>query len=154
MRLTNFLLVCNLAGLLYLIRCNRARPAHPLPTGESKIMFIVKDDNPSVGYRVTPGTAVDAEGNEVSPEQLTVEVVSSDPDIVAVQPDPTDGTAGTISFGKPGDAAITATVSSSGGIHAVYGAQFHITTGDPASISGGSIAFDGLTEAEDTTVVG
>lgn len=137
-----------IAILILLIHVSRKinRPHGRQPKGDLKIMYIVKDDNPPVGYTLTVGDVTDAEGNAIPDAQLSVEVVSDNPASVAVTSD-ADAKTGSISFGSPGDAAITASVKSGDKVLGVVGAQFHVTTGDPAAISGGSIAFEGLTEA-------
>jgi hypothetical protein len=124
----------------------------PSPSTTGEIMFIVKDDNPDVGYQINPGIVTDAEGNPVDATAVTTTIESDNPDVVAVNS--TSDTAGTVHFGKPGDAAITATISSGATVLAKLGAQFHVTSGDPAAITGGSISFDGLTEAPTTPARG
>jgi hypothetical protein len=122
MLLFQVLLALNLAGIVYrLARKQRAAPS-PQLTGE--FMFIVKADNPDVRYKIVPGVALDSEGNEVPQSDLTIDVKSDDSDVVSATPDPTDQTTGTVHFGRPGNAALTATVSSANGIHEVIGAQF------------------------------
>lgn len=111
-------------------------------------MFIVKDDNPPVKYQITPGPVTDAEGNEIADAQLSFAVVSDNPDVVAVAADQADARRGQITFGAPGNASVTVTVTlAQGQTLGVFGAQFHVTTGDPAAMAGGTIAFEGLTEA-------
>lgn len=117
--------------------------------GGLKFMYIVADDNPDVNYSVdTSDVQVkDAEGNVIPDEQLTIDVVSDNPAAVSLTPG-ADGKSGTASFGSPGDAAVTATIkdAKSDTVFAVLGAQFHVTTGNPASITGGKLSFEGLTE--------
>lgn len=109
-----------------------------------EIMYIVKDDNPEVGFELSY-EAFDAEGNEVPEDTLVVEVTSDNEAAVSVVQ---DGNGGTISFGSPGLANLNAVVSdASGKMLGSFGAQFTVTVGDPASISGGELTFDGLTEA-------
>lgn len=109
-------------------------------------MFVVKDDNPDVGYQI--GTAAfDSEGNPIPDAKLDFEVTSDTPDVVSITPDPNDGSKGTVHFGNPGQAAINVNASFKGKLLGAFGAQFTVTTGDPASITGGSVTFDGLTES-------
>lgn len=110
-------------------------------------MYIVKDDNPDVRYAMAPLVVKDAEGNVIDNPQLVVEVVSDNPDAVAVTPD-ADPMQGSVHFGNPGLANINATVKTAAGVLlGSRGAQFTVTTGDPAAIAGGELAFEGLTEA-------
>jgi len=124
----------------------QAPQSTPHITGGFKAMFVVKDDNPDVSYSISAASAVDAEGNAIPDAQLTYETVSDNPAAVAITPDST-GLAGTVKFGSPGLANINVTVSFNGALLGSFGAQFTVTTGDPAAISGGSIEFNGLTES-------
>lgn len=113
---------------------------------KGKIMYIVKDDNEDVGYSVVIDGVTDAEGNTVDPSSVMVEVVSDNEAAVSVTPSESDRT-GTIHFGAPGLANLNASVSdSNGNLLGSFGAQFTVTTGDPAAITGGSLSFEGLTE--------
>jgi hypothetical protein len=109
-------------------------------------MYIVKDDNKDVGYVVNPGVVTDSEGVVIPDAQVTVEVVSDAPGVVEVIPGP-DGKTGTVHFGAPGVASLNALVKLGEVILGSFGAQFTVTVGDPAAISGGTISFEGLTEA-------
>lgn len=110
-------------------------------------MFVVKDNNPAVGFVIGPGHVEDAEGNAIDHADLTITVESTDPAIVAVSQDAGDQKKGSASFGKPGTASVNVTVKAGDTLLGSFGAQFTVTTGDPAAISGGAITFDGLTEA-------
>ena len=112
-----------------------------------KIMFIVKTDNPDVGYSIVKPEATDSEGNVIPDASLTFEAVSDNPDAVSLIPSDADPLAGVAHFGNPGLANINVTVKSGDTLLGSFGAQFTITVGDPAAISGGGISFDGLTEA-------
>src|SRR5262245_15823104 len=83
---------------------------HPL---EVRFMFIVKDDNPDVGFAVKLGDVTDAEGNPIPDAAVDVAVSTSDADVVAVTFDAAART-GSVHFGHPGVASIAATVSSGG----------------------------------------
>ncbi len=111
-----------------------------------KFMYIVKDNNPDVGYSIEVGEVKDAEGNVIPDAQLSVEVASDNPAAVAVNPG-SDPKSGTISFGAPGNATVTASVKSGDTVLGQGTASFLVTAGDPASISGVNLKFDGLTEA-------
>ena len=114
-----------------------------------EFIYIVKDDNPDVGYQVQGIVVTDAEGNTIPDATYDIAVISDNPDAVTVIPDANDPTKGTIHFGNPGAANINVQVTLSDGvvIPAAIGAQFTVTLGDPAAISGGTIAFEGLTES-------
>ena len=105
-------------------------------------MFIVKADHPAVPYTITPPQVTDSEGNPVAVDSLDFKVETSNPEAVAVIPDPpaADGT--------PSTAAVTVLVSdrATGSLLGSFGAQFTIPAGDPAAIVGGAITFEGLTE--------
>lgn len=110
-------------------------------------MYIVKDDNPDVGYSVSVGEVKDAEGNTIPDAQVKVEVSSDNPSVVAVAVG-ADGKSGRVSFGSPGQANVTVNVTNANGDLLGSGAaSFTVTTGDPASIAGVSVAFEGLTES-------
>ncbi len=109
-------------------------------------MFIVADDNPDVSYSITPPEATDSEGNVIPGATLVYDVTSSEPTVVAITPN-ADPTTGSVHFGNPGQAAININVSSGGTLLGAFGAQFTVTVGDVAAITGGSIGFNGLVEA-------
>lgn len=131
-----------------LIAVALGHPHHHLRLKGALFMYIVKDDQVDVGYEVAY-SVLDAEGEVITdPAGLVVEVVSDAPAVVGVLADPADQKKGTAHFGAPGLASINATVKlADGTIVGSIGAQFTVTTGDPAAISGGTLAFDGLTEA-------
>ena len=112
-------------------------------------MYIVEDDQPDVPFGIMQPTVTDAEGNPVDAGALSFEVLSTDADVVAVTQDSADPLKGNMHFGKPGVASVNCLVkrASDGLVLGSFGAQFTVTAGDPAAILGGSIAFDGLTEA-------
>jgi hypothetical protein len=133
-----------LIEVLKILREANSTPNQSTFTGE--IMYIVKDDNPDVGFELA-FVAKDSEGNEVPSDGLSVEITSDNEDAVAVNADET-GRAGSIHFGAPGLANINVTVENDNGdLLGSFGAQFTVTTGDPASIMSGTLTFDGLTEA-------
>lgn len=115
--------------------------------GAFKFMFIVPDNQPDVNFAITAPTVLDAEGNAIEAPALTYEIVSDNPDAVALTIN-ADGVSGSAHFGNPGLANINATVKDEGGnLIGSFGAQFTVTTGAPSSIAGGGITFEGLTEA-------
>lgn len=117
-------------------------------------MYIVKDDNPDVGFVLNLGTVTDSEGHEVPSDSLMVTVESDNPDAVDVTMGD-DDRSGSISFGAPGLANLNVSVeTASGKLVGSFGAQFTVTVGDPSAISGGSISFDGLTEAPEAPAGG
>lgn len=129
--------------IVHLLRQLVGHHHHSHLTG-GKLLIIVKDDNPSVGYSISGVEAKDAEGNVIPDAQLTYEVTSTDDSVVSIAP--TDDKTGTVSFGNPGIATVNVQVSTNGTLLGSFAQPFTVTTGDPASISGGSIAFDGLTD--------
>jgi len=112
---------------------------------EVKFMFVVKDDNPDVNFAVVTGDVTDAEGNTIPDAQVDLAVASTDDSVVAVTFDPSTKS-GSVHFGNPGTATVTATASSGGALLGSGAADFTVTVGDPAAISGISLSFDGLTE--------
>lgn len=108
-------------------------------------MFVLKDDHADVNFSVTAPDVTDAEGNKIPAAELTYEVTSSDESVVAITT--TDGKSGSVHFGAPGQASINVNVKTGDTLLGAFGAQFTVTTGDPAAIAGGSIGFDGLTES-------
>src|SRR6185369_8683514 len=114
-------------------------------TGEIKIManFVVKDDNPDVGVKVTVvGGDVDSEGHPTG--GLKIAISSTDDAVVQVT-DNGDGS-GNVHFGAPGQASTQYSVSdASGNVLGTGSDGFTVTTGDPTAISSITAAFDGLT---------
>ncbi len=117
--------------------------------GDFKFMYVVKADNPPVGFTLSY-SVTDSEGNVLPNEETVAEVVSDNASVVDV-----DQASGVVSFGSPGLANINATIkdADTGALLGSFGAQFTVTVGDPAAIAGGTIAFEGLTEAETETPV-
>ena len=118
-----------------------------------KFMYIVKADIQDVAYSVGGFTVLDSEGSVVPNAELDIVVTSDNPGAVQLTPDPDDQTKGIAHFGAPntdGSPAlsnITVAVNlKDGTMIGSFGAQFTVTPGDPAAISGGSIAFNGLAE--------
>lgn len=120
-------------------------PSQPKPL-EVRFMFIVKDDHEAVNFSLKLGTVTDAEGNTIPDAQLDAVVESSDPSVVAVSFDSGSKT-GSVSFGNPGVASITAQVKSGDTLLGSGAADFTVTVGDPAAISSVGLNFEGLTEA-------
>lgn len=110
-------------------------------------MYIVRNSQPDVPFHIN-AVALDEEGEQVPDERLLFQVQSSDSDVVSVALG-SDGVSGVAHFGRSGTASIVVSVSarSTGEILGSFGAQFTVTTGDPAAISGGTIVFEGLTES-------
>jgi hypothetical protein len=112
--------------------------------------YIVKDDNPDVGFAVTVGDVTDAEGQVIPDAELSFEIASSDESVMAVTLNE-DGKSGNVHFGAPGVAAFTVQVKSADGtVLGSGGDNFTVTTGDPAAISSVSTSFDGLTPVDET----
>lgn len=114
-------------------------------TGEIKIManFVVKDDNPDVGVKVTVvGGDVDSEGQPVG--ALKIAITSTDDSVVQVT-DNGDGS-GSVHFGAPGQASTQYSVSDANGTVLGTGSDgFTVTVGDPTAITSITAEFDGLT---------
>lgn len=125
---------------------NLQLPAPPDKFLEVRFMFVVKDDNPAVNFSLVLGNVTDAEGNAIADAQLDVAVESSDPNVVAVSFDAASKS-GNVSFGSPGVASVTASVSTGGKLLGTGAADFTVTVGDPAAISSVALNFDGLTES-------
>ena len=125
-------------------KINTQPPPLPNPL-EVKFMFVVKDDNADVNFAVVLGDVTDAEGNPIADAAVTVAVLSTDESVVSVTFDATAKT-GSVHFGNPGTATVTATVSSGETLLGSGAADFTVTTGDPAAISSVALNFDGLTE--------
>jgi hypothetical protein len=113
---------------------------------EVRFMFVVKDDNPDVNFSLVLGEVKDAEGNVIPEAKVTTAVLSSDENVVSVTFDPSTNS-GSVHFGAPGTASITATVSTGETLLGSGAADFTVTLGDPAAISGVALNFEGLTEA-------
>jgi hypothetical protein len=110
--------------------------------------YIVKDDNPDVGFSVSVGDVKDAEGNAIPDASLSYEIASSDDTVLGVTLNE-DGKSGTVHFGNPGVAAFSVQVKSGDTVLGSGGDNFTVTTGDPASISSVATSFDGLTPVAD-----
>ena len=111
--------------------------------------FIVKDDNPDVGVKVTASGVTDAEGQPIDNAQLSIKITSSDDSVVSVT-DNGDGS-GSVHFGAPGQASTQYEVSGPDGTVLGSGSDgFTVTTGDPAAIAGVTASFDGLTPVDET----
>jgi len=119
----------------------------PKPPVEVKIVFKVADDHQEEPFSIEIGGVTDAEGQPIPDASgLNVEVVSSDEDVVAVTFD-ADSKSGSVSFGAPGVASVTATVTNAkGDILGSGAADFTVKTGDPAAVSDVKLTFGGLTE--------
>lgn len=109
-------------------------------------MFIVKDDHPPVSFSLVLGNVTDAEGNVIPDAQLDVTVESDEAGVVAVEFDPAAKT-GTVSFGGPGQANVTANVKTGETLLGTGSAAFTVTVGDPAAITSVNLAFDGISES-------
>lgn len=113
----------------------------------ARIVYIVPDSQPPVNYAITGVSATDAKGQPVADAALTYVAASTDDAILTVTPDPTDQTKGTVTFGNEGLATLNITVEDSAGtVLGSLAANFTVTAGPVSAISGGAVAFDGLTE--------
>jgi len=114
---------------------------------EVTFVFKVADDHQSEPFSISIGSVTDAEGQPITDNSgLSVKVTSSDEGVVAVSFDEASKS-GSVSFGSPGVASVTATVTNSkGDILGSGAADFTVTTGDPAAVSDVKLAFSGLTD--------
>lgn len=121
----------------------------------ARFMYKVQADHPNVEYSIPDFQVLDSEGNvldlNASSDEITVQVDSSDGDVVAVL-DATE-TTGELAFGSPGTAAVTCTVHGKNGrVLGTFGDVFLVTAGDPASIVGGGLQIRGLTPEPEVPV--
>lgn len=121
-------------------------PPQPNPL-EVRIVFKVTDNHQSESFSIAIGDVTDAEGQPIADTSgLSVKVESSDESVVSVSFDEASKS-GSVSFGSPGVASVTATVTNKkGDILGSGAADFTVTTGDPAAVSDVKLAFGGLTE--------
>lgn len=107
--------------------------------------YIVKDDNPDVGFELILGEVRDTEGNVITdPQGLTKEISSTDESVLGFTPG--EPGRGTVNFGSPGQASLEYSVKDAQGNVLGSGSDgFTVTTGDPHSIASITGTFDGLT---------
>jgi hypothetical protein len=121
----------------------------PVPQKPLEVTFVfkVKNDHQDESFSIAIGAVTDAEGETLADTSgLSVEVTSSDPEVVGVDFDPSTNS-GSAHFGSSGVASLTASVKNAAGdILGSGAADFTVTTGDPAAVSDVRIAFGGLTE--------
>lgn len=117
--------------------------------GDIRMHYILKNDNPDVGYKVELGDVTDAEGEVITdPQGLTVQVVSSDSGVVSINGGEAEGQ---VSFGHSGTAAVTVEVrNANGDVLASGGDTFTLTTGDPKAVTSVKTSFEGLVPADET----
>lgn len=111
-------------------------------------MFVLPDDQPDVRFSVSAVSATDSEGHEVA---LIENLVSDNEDAVSFVFDEGSSAsaprAGAAHIGAPGVANVNyMATDAQGNIVKSSGAQFTITTGAIASVSGGDLAFEGISE--------
>lgn len=142
---TVLLLIAN--GLILFSLLKRQPKADKPKPLEVRIVFLVKDDHQDESFSIEIGGVTDAEGHAIAdPSGLSIEVASSDDSVVAVSFDEASKS-GSVSFGGPGVASVTASVTNAkGDILGSGAADFTVTTGDPAAVSNVKIGFAGLTE--------
>jgi hypothetical protein len=144
-----------IAGFLLVaeaLRDTTLPPPQPQPL-EVKFVFKVKNDHQDESFSI--GNVTDAEGETLQDTtSLSVEVESSDPEVVSVDFDPSTKS-GTAHFGRSGVASLTASVKNANGDILGSGvAGFTVTAGDPAAVSDVKIAFSGITEETEPPVEG
>ena len=137
----------NKAGFAAVVEALTKTTLPPQPKRlEVRFMFVVKDDHEPVNFSLSLGDVTDAEGNVITDADLDVAVESSDANVLSVEFSAFERR-GTVSFGSPGVASLTATVKSGDKLLGSGAADFTVTVGDPAAISSVGLSFDGLTEA-------
>lgn len=137
---------------IYVWLLSKAYGLENINKGEIKMSYIVKADNPDVGFSVSLGEVTDSEGNPIPEPQLSVEILSTDENVVKLTVDES-GRSGSASFGSPGIAAVTVEVKDAqGNVLGSGGDNFTVTTGDPSSITSVSTKFEGLTPADEAPV--
>lgn len=138
--------VLTLQVLLIVVLGKRDLGECPQPRGVKITMsFVVKDNNPDVPFTLVLGDVTDAEGNVIPDAALDITVASDNDAAVAVTFDAATK-AGSVSFGSPGQANVTANVSSGGVLLGTGAASFVVTLGDPAAITSVALNFAGLIE--------
>lgn len=123
-----------------------------LVQGEVKLManYVVKDDNPDVGFSLSVGEVTDAEGQVITDAQLTKEVSSTDDSVLAFTDAGAGDGSGSVKFGAPGQASLQYSVKDATGKILGSGSDgFTVTTGDPAAVTGIVGTFEGLTPVEE-----
>jgi hypothetical protein len=137
---------------VYVWLLQRAYGLNLVKTGEIKMNYVVKNDNPDVGLTIDIGEVTDAEGEVLSDDSVTVEVTSSNPGVVQVGEPDEDGLRN-VHFGTSGQAAVVVNAKGPNGeILATGGDNFTVTPGDPAAVSGISTSFEGLTPIDEPPV--
>jgi hypothetical protein len=137
--------VVGLLALALLVALSRRRNTEK---AEVIFMHIVSDTEQPKRFGLE-FEARDSKGAAVDGSTLDVEVVSDNPTSVAVTLDE-DKRGGTLEFGMPGDANVSATVSHNGKVLGKGGAQFHVTAGDADSIANFKLVIEGLPEEAGT----
>lgn len=109
--------------------------------GEIKMNYIVKDDNPAVGFTLTGGEVTDSEGQ---PIETTFEVTVTDETVLELTLDE-GNKSGTLAFGAPGLAEVEYVEKTLDGEIVASGSDgFTVTTGDPANIAPIVTTYEGL----------
>ncbi len=114
---------------------------------EFKFMYIVEADHPDTIVTAS-FTVKDSEGNVLDPSAVKVEFSAENQEAINVFPIDEQPLSATVHFVSPGLGSVNCTVSTHEGVLlASFGAQFTIVAGDPSSVTGGNLSFEGLTES-------
>jgi len=122
---------------------------HPRIEG-AKFVITIKDTQEPVKYSISVDSVLDAKGHPVDASMLDYNVSSSDETIATVveEAEGEDDSKGTVTFtGEEGPVTINVQVTAKNGtVLGSFFENFQVTAGDPASIVGGKITFEGLSE--------
>lgn len=106
--------------------------------------YIIKNDTPDFDFSIDVGTVTDAEGEVLPDESISLEIESSDPDVLEVTVNE-DGKSGRVHVGHSGVAAFTVSAKGPNGDVLASGADdFTVTPGDPKAVSEIKTNFAGL----------
>jgi hypothetical protein len=114
-----------------------------------KIMFSIPNNQPDIPFSVSPVTATDEEGESIA---LTEELVSDNEGVISFLFDEgssaSNPRSGKAHVGTSGLANVNYTAKDpQGNIVTSEGAQFTVSTGPVSNVSGGDLAFEGVTES-------
>jgi len=126
-----------------------ANPTHqPFSILGGDVMFELPNDHADVPFTISAVSATDSEGETIT---LTESLTTSDEGVVSILfaegSDASSPRAGQVHIGHSGLASLEYTAKDpSGNIVKSGGAQFTITTGAIANVSGGDLALEGIAE--------
>ena len=126
-----------------------ANPTQQINIFGGDFMFVLQNDHADVPFTISAVSATDAEGETIP---LVESLASSDEGVVSILyaegSDANNPRAGQVHIGHSGLASLEYTAKDpAGNIVKSGGAQFTITTGAIANVSGGDLALEGITES-------